>query len=295
MNDVMMKREGLVYGMSEDQYHGQREFAGMFKDELSSTRAKDLLKNAAKFKYRIDHGVHEHSPAFDLGTAVHTKVLGTGEQFITYPAEHLTKSGNVSTKAATVAWEEEQRALGAVIITPDQVAQVDGMAAAVKAHPTASLLFARPGHAEVSVFDEYLGVKRRGRFDYLPDEGGIAVDLKTTVDASKAGFEVATARYGYHIQRAHYLDILKRATGREADMLFVVVEKTAPYLVAVHRCSQQFIEMGEVEAMDAVDTYRRCIETGEWPGYPDEITELVPPMFSIYEHQDKYENGEITL
>lgn len=171
---------------------------------------------------------------------------------------------------------------------------VDAMAESVKANHVARKLFERPGRPEVSVFDEYLGVKRRGRFDYLPDDGGIAVDLKTTVDASKAGFARAAARYGYHVQRGHYLDILKRL-GREADMLFVAVEKEPPYLVQVHRLSPEFAEMGETEALAAVDTYRRCMDTGVWPGYPEEVAMLEPPMFAVYDYQDKYEREEMQV
>lgn len=283
-----MKREGIVYGLPEVDYHAPR-------DELSSTGAKLILESPAKFKHQIIDGNRQFRASFDLGTAVHTKVLGVGWKFITYPDEHLTKSGNVSTAARTVAWEAEQRAAGKIIITPNQAGDVDGMAEAVLAHPTARMLLERPGHPEVSVFDEYLGVKRRGRFDYLPDEGGIAVDLKTTVDASPRGFKYSVAKFGYHIQRAHYVDIL-RQLGRDVDMLFVTVEKTAPYLVAVHRLTPSFVDMGETEANAAVDTYKRCMESGVWPsGYSDGINDLEPPMSAIYDYQDKYESGEITL
>lgn len=282
-----MKREGIVYGLPEREYHAP-------KDELSSTGAKLLLESPAKFKYQVLDGNRVHRASFDLGTAVHTKVLGVGGKFITYPDEHLTPSGNVSTKAVTVEWETEQRAGGKIILTPREADTVAAMAESVLANPVARKLFERPGHPEVSVFDEYLGVKRRGRFDYLPDEGGIVVDLKTTVDASKAGFARAAARYGYHVQRGHYLDILKRL-GREADMLFVAVEKEPPYLVQVHRLSPEFAEMGETEALAAVDAYRRCMDSGVWPGYPDEVAMLEPPMFAVYDYQDKYEREEMSL
>lgn len=283
----MTKREGIVYGLPEVEYHAP-------KDELSSTGAKLILESPAKFKYQVLDGHRVHRSGFDLGTAVHTKVLGVGGRFITYPDEHLTKSGNVSTKAETVAWEAELRAAGKIILTPNEGRMVAAMTESVLAHPLARMLFERPGKPEVSVFGEYLGVKRRGRFDYLPDDGGIVVDLKTTVDASKAGFARAAARYGYHVQRGHYLDILKRL-GREADMLFVAVEKEPPYLVQVHRLSPEFAEMGETEAMAAVDTYRRCMDSGVWPGYPDDVAMLEPPVFAVYDYQDKYEREEMTL
>lgn len=281
-----MKREGIVYGMPEAAYHAP-------KDELSSTGAKLLLDSPAKFKHQVIDGNRVHRDAYDLGTAVHTKVLGTGMVPVTCPPELLAKNGAMSTTDAK-AWKAEQQAAGRPVVTAGELDVIDRMAESVLAHPTARRLFERAGHPEVSIFDEYLGVKRRGRFDYLPDEGGIVVDLKTTVDASVRGFAKAAASYGYHIQRGHYLHILKRL-GREADMLFVLVEKDAPYLTAVRRLDPQFAEMGETEALEAVDVYGRCMGSGVWPGYPDEITVVPPPMYAIYDYADRYESEEIRI
>lgn len=283
-----IERKGLVYGLPEAEYHAP-------KDELSSTGAKLLLESPAKFKHQVIDGNRVHRASYDLGTAVHTRVLGVGTNFITYPDEHLTKSGNASTAAKTVAWATEQRAEGKVILSPSDALVSEAMSEAVLSHPLARKLFEREGRSEVSVFDDSYDIKRRGRFDYLPDDGGIAVDLKTTMDASPAGFAKSAAKFGYHIQRGHYIDILRSATGRELDMLFVTVEKEAPYLVAVHKLSTEFAEMGEGEALAAAGIYRTCMESGEWPGYPVEINELAPPMYAIYDYQDRYEQDRIQI
>lgn len=284
----MIKREGLVYGLPESDYHAPR-------DELSSTGAKTIVMDCpARFKYEVLDGNRVHRAAYDLGTIVHTKVLGVGTGFIEYPPEHLTASGNVSTKAATVAWEEEQRANGATILTPAQAKQADAMAEAVLGHYEARRLLELDGDSEVSMFDELLGVKRRGRIDRLPREGGAVIDLKSTVDASPRGFVRSIAKHGYHIQRGHYLSILENVIGERRDMLFIAVEKTPPYLVGVHRVNEQFADIGETEALAAVDTYRRCMDTGHWPAY-EGINTLQAPMGVIYDYQDKYESGEITL
>lgn len=283
----MSKREGIVYGMPEGEYHRP-------KDELSSTGAKLILESPAKYKHQIIDGHRVHRDSYDIGTAVHTKVLGVGAAAVTCPPDLLDSTGGMRTKAAK-EWKAEQQAAGVPVVSAEELTVIDSMAEAVLAHPLAKALFERAGHPEVSVFDEYLGVKRRGRFDYLPDDGGVAVDLKTTVNASAREFANSAAKYGYHIQRAHYLDILQRVTGRELDMRFVVVEKTAPYLVAVHPLSEQFAEMGETAALEAVDVYRRCMEHNDWPGYPMDLAPIAPPVWSIYDHQDRYESGEITL
>lgn len=278
----------IIYDKPEQEYHAP-------KDELSSTGAKLILESPAKFKHEVIDGNRVHRASYDLGTAVHTKVLGVGSKFVTYPEEHLTPSGNASTKAATREWADEQRANGLVVISPGEAEAMEAMSDAVLNHPVARELFERDGHSEVSVYAELDGVKCRARFDYLPDSGGAVVDLKTTVDASPAGFARSSAKFGYHVQRAHYLDVLKQGGGRDAEMLFVAVEKTAPYLVAVHRLSFEFADMGVVEAREARAIYKKCMESGVWPGYPTEINELSAPMFSVYDFQDRYEIGEINV
>lgn len=286
-----MDRRGIVYGMDEKTYHAP-------VDELSSTGAKLILESPAKFKYQVLDGNRVWREGFDLGTAVHTKVLGVGEKFTEYPKEHLTPSGNASTKAATVEWESEQRAAGKILLTPDQARQADAMAESVLAEPESRALFERDGHSEVSIFDELTGVKRRGRIDYFPTKGGFVVDLKTTADASPFGFRTAVERFGYYIQYGHYLDILERITGEKRDMIFVAVEKTPPYLVNVIRFDEDedFARFAETEALQAVDDYRQCMATGEWPGYlRNGITKIKPSMRLIYDFQDRYESEEIRI
>ncbi|MBK0419990.1 PD-(D/E)XK nuclease-like domain-containing protein [Leucobacter sp. CSA1] len=288
---MVTSREGIVYGLPEREYHAP-------KDELSSTGAKLILKSPRKFKYQVLDGHRVHRPAFDLGTVVHTKVLGAGPSFAEYPEEHLTATGNASTKAATVQWESEQRAAGNVLLTPAQAAQAADMAESVLREPESRKLFEREGNPEVSIFHELNGVKRRGRFDYMPTEGGFVVDLKTTLDASYYGFRSSVERYGYHIQYGHYIDILERITGEKRDMIFVAVEKDPPYEVNVIRFdeTEDYARIGEAEALQAVDDYRRCVETGEWPGLlRNGITKIKPSMGLLYDFHDKYESEEMQI
>jgi hypothetical protein len=276
---------GIIPALDEQTYHAH--------PALSSTGARLLLDSPARFKYRMAHPYT--SDAFDLGTAVHTKVLGVGHKVITYPPEHLTPSGNPSTKAATVAWVEEQRAKGLALVPQSQVRAVEAMTESVLAHPTARAVLEREGIREASVFgtDPATGVDMRARFDHLQTGGNrtVAVDLKTTPgSASSAGFGKSAATYGYHIQEAHYLNTLQYATGNsDAQMVFVVVEKEPPYFVAVHQLDDQFALIGQDEARRARDIYARCLDTDEWPAYPAHIIQTSPPAWLVYKHQDQYE------
>ncbi|MGG7450586.1 PD-(D/E)XK nuclease-like domain-containing protein [Plantibacter auratus] len=282
---AMGKRNGIVHDMPEADYHAH--------SALSSTGARRLLESPAKFQYERTHP-RAGRAAFDLGTAVHTKVLGTGAGAIAYPDEHLTPSGNVSTKAATVEWAEEQRGLGLTPLAPAQMREVDAMAEAVLAHSIARKLAEQPGMQEASVFatDAHTGVQARCRYDFLPDLDGpqpIAWDLKTTAkSASAEEFTKTVLNLGYDVQDTFYDRVLQSAVGAEIPFVFVVVEVDAPHLVNVHQLDIVFREMGKTKVQRALETFAQCTESGVWPGFPEEVNLLSPPVWAVYQHEERY-------
>lgn len=260
--------------MSEAEYHAHPAF--------SSSKAKAILDSPARFKWEYVDGNREQKKAFDVGSAVHAKVLGTG-----YPVAVLNFA-NYRTGAAQAA-RDKARAAGQIPMLKHEMKPIDDMAEAVLAHPMARKLFELAGDSEASVFAEHMGIELKCRFDHLAAERPIAVDLKTTSDgASPHGFARSAAKYRYHVQRGHYLDVLKRATDRDAEMVFVVVETAAPHLVGVYQLTRDFADMGEAEALEARDIYKRCMDTGEWPGYSQAISLVDAPMWAVYEHQDRF-------
>jgi hypothetical protein len=187
---------------------------------------------------------------------------------------------------------------GLIPLKAEEFDPIDAQAEAVLAHPTARALFDQPGHAEVSVFAEVDGVACRGRFDFLPEQGErrrVAVDLKTSRDASPRGFTRSIADYGYETQRQWYLDILDVITGpmpygMEPEMVFVAVEKEPPNLVGVYQLPTIWTAMGATKAVEARRRYAECIETGVWPGYAQDVQLLSPPTWLVYQHEEDYPN-----
>lgn len=274
----MTEYSGIVPVLDEAQYHAHHA--------LSSTQARQLLKSPAHYRYALSHPQAPKS-AFDLGTAVHAKVLGVGAQIAVIPAEVLATNGAVSTTAAK-EFIAQARAGGLIPVKADVAAEVDEMSEAVLAHPNARLLFEQDGQAEASVFatDLETGVELRARFDLLAP---VCVDLKTTgKEASKDGFSKSVASFGYDVQRSHYLDTLELITGERRRMLFVVVESTAPYLVGVYELDRDFSDMGDVKAKAAREKLAACTRADTWPGYPTEIGLVIPPMYAVYDFQDNY-------
>lgn len=299
----MTDYNGLVYGLDEQIYHRQ--------PGLSSTGAKKILQSPAHYRHYVEHP-EEPKAGFDLGSAVHSKVLGVGAQIAVYPDgngperfEHdgqeldnvLASNGAISTKAAK-AFEADARDRGLIPVKRVTARVVDIMAESVLSNPTARALF-EGGDAEVSMFatDPITGVPMRGRLDYLSKR---IADLKTTAgDASESGFARQAFSLGYEIQFGWYSHMYELITGERPPWLFVVVETSAPYLANVHVLSEDGQRIGTQKARAARELYARCIESGSWPGYPNrsggDIGILDVPMYAIYEYQERFNDNGLEL
>jgi len=272
----------IIHNLDERTYHA--------RPELSSTQARQILDSPARYRWQLTQPART-SDSFDVGHAAHAKILGVGGQVVEYPDEHLTPSGAVSTKAATVAWADEQRANGYIPITAQHARHIDAMAENVLAHAEARALLEQPGHAEASVFarcDE-TGIDLRARFDYLPDLDSpdpIAVDLKTTgTRATAREFARSVHTYGYYVQQGHYLDTLRLETGRDdIGFRYICVEKNAPHMVAVHELDTVYGDIGIDEARSARRILRACLENDSWPTGLEDVGLIDAPGWLLDEH-----------
>lgn len=264
----------ILYDLDEKSYHERRE--------LSSTGVRRILDSPGRFRYWEDHP-QPPKAAFDLGSAAHAKILGVGAGTVEYPPEHLTPSGNASTKAATVEWEKEQRAAGLIPISAGDARRVDAMAEAVLAEPEARVILERIAGREVTIIQEIDGVPVRARFDLYGD--GEAADLKTTRDASPR-FNKSVASFGYHLQRRWYDDAHFAETGERLNSFpLIVVESAAPYAVGVYDLDVMYHETAGEKCEKARRLYRECVATGVWPWYGRRT--LTAPAWVVIEEEEE--------
>jgi len=256
---------GIVTDLDERTYHADP----VPESSLSVSGAKTILDCPERFQYeRANPPV---SQAFSFGHAAHSKVLGRGATCVTVPTGLLAKNGAASTTAAK-EFIAEQTANGITVIKADEAAAVDAMAAKILEHPIASRLFAS-GVAEQSMFwrDEDTRVMLRGRSDWINEDvfgRPVVVDYKTTArtaDPTRFGWEARD--YRYHMQDAWYREGLDTLTGDTHGFIFVVQEKTAPYLVSVVELDDESREEGAHLNRTARAIYLECMTTGQWPGY----------------------------
>lgn len=275
--------DGIYPRIPDTVYHGDPY-------SLSSSGARTLI-SCTPAKYLEDRNTPpKPKPHYDFGHAAHLMVLGAGAQlFIMDPTKHgLTKDGKVAAvPAATSMWKQTEQAAreaGKTCIRKDQLDVVQRMAGKVFTHPVASTLLAA-GTPEVSAYhhDDETGVRLRARFDFLPDRPGkrlIIVDYKTADDASQEAFEKAVARFGYFQQQPWYVDAaIEQGLDDDPGFLFIVQEKTPPYLVAVHQIEPDWVDYGRRRNREAINLYSECLATNTWPGYSEDIHTAVMPAW----------------
>ena len=263
----MTYKPGIYSGVTNADYH--RDPA------LGSTSLKTLATKTPAH-YQWDKAHPKFSDAFTLGTAVHSLVLEGDTSGIV-----VVEAANWLTKDAKAA-KAEALAAGKQPLLTKEIEQVWAMTHAVMAHPEAWKLF--KGHkAEESVFWDEDGLTLKCRPDAW--KPGQLVDLKTTVDASPGSFGKTAHNFGYHQSAAHYIDGVKAATGEELPFTFVLVEKTAPYLVSVVELDWEAVELGRALNDRAKRIYRECSDNDSWPGYP-QAEPISLPGFAVYETED---------
>lgn len=276
MSGVTITEPGVYYDLPADVYHAQHDW-------LSASGIKRLIPPSTPAHFKAAQGVEQHAPHFDLGKAVHQRVLGAGEEVVVVDApDWRTKDAREQRDAAYAAGKVP------ILAADDEV--IAGMAASLASHDAARTLLS-DGKPEVSLFwvDEATGVKCRARLDWLPNpvkgRRMIVPDLKTAVSAAPSEFAKAAARFGYYAQWHHYSDGIK-ACGLDRDpaFLFVVVEKAAPYLALVGQFAERddlILARGAVERARRI--FKECTETDTWPGYPGGVVQLELPKYVHYD------------
>lgn len=179
-------------------------------------------------------------------------------------------------------WERfDQRAAGRKIIPREEYETAQRMREALMQHPAAAYLLEAGGVAEESIFFEEQTTKTKGRIrpDFRSTKFNWLIDYKTAQDASPEAFKKSVTQYRYHVQGAWYTDGAI-ASGLNVDgFAFIVQEKAPPYLVAVYYLGSEEYEIGRAEYLEDCETYQRCLQSGNWHGYPEIMLPLKLQQF----------------
>jgi hypothetical protein len=287
---------GIYEGMPAEEYHRI--------DACNNSSLSTLLKySPMHVRYERMHP-KAPTPAMTIGTALHTWALEP-EKFdsiyiaadqccgITGKGTRCTSQGRILASSGEWFCGTHGKKIvpadaGKIVLAQSKIDQIKHMGDAIMRNRAAAGLLKSEGQNEVvGIFDHPAGVRCKLRTDCLRVvEWSAAADIKTTECASPSEFERTIAEYGYYRQAAFYQDGL-RALGVEVKhFAFIVVEKTAPYGVAVYRMMDDAIELGRDELNPMLATWRRCVETGVWWDYGLEFHDISIPRWKARQIMD---------
>ncbi len=255
---------GIVHDLSNEDYHAHPSISKSGLDAINKSPAHYIKSE------------HKETLAFKKGTLIHCAILEPDCLESRYLA--LTEKLDLRTKKGKQAYaEHDVLANGRIIVTAEEWVMATRVREEVSHHKIAKHLF-DGGVSETSIFSQINDTNVRCRPDYLHIDSGICVDLKSTDDAAH-GFVRSAQKYRYYVQHPYYCDVMESAGIEISNFLFVAIEKTEPFGICVYELDDDAVEFGRRQYNLNLDTYKRCLDSGEWPCYSEEIKTLSLPSY----------------
>lgn len=280
----MILSPGVHPVISADDYHADRLTD---QPSLSASIAVELVtKSPAHAKAahpRLNpYLVREDKKAFDLGSCVHSLLLeNRAPEDVIYVVEHDSWRTNAAKEAAEYA-----RGQGMIPLLDKDNEDVLTMATAARrqiGEHTASPPLLSEGKAEVTLTFELDGVACRSRIDWLRDDFTVIEDLKTSSrSADPHAFSRNLYQHGYDVKASFYRRGVRAITGIDATFRWIVVETAAPYALSVVTPGPDVLALADDKVDKALQIWRQCLKTGDWPGYDKRVaTAELPPFEEI--------------
>jgi len=257
---------------------------------LPGVRVSDLVK----FRKSCLHARYDmlnpsgDTPSTVIGTAVHACILEPKKFLSDYAVAPKLDKRTTAGKAQWAQWQLDN-AGSKIVLGFDDWNVVRAMTAAVIEHPAVLPIINLPSLRETVVTwsEPVRGegtepVSCKARIDWIVKlNETFVVDIKSCRDASANEFARSISRYRYHVQAASYLRALQAAAPQTGTrrFLWVCVENTAPYGVAVYEPGDGLLEQGAVEYQNFVQQFALCSAINHWPGYPEMITPIDLPKW----------------
>ena len=182
----------------------------------------------------------ENDPAHRLAQAFHALVLEPARFALDYFV--LDRAPDASPASGEPETTGQRTWLSSA-----EYAAIAGAREAIRAYPRASLARSLDdGMKELSVYwTDESGRRWKARPDCFSPE--LVLELKTTGDVRPRAFARTRRRFGYDLKAAHYVEAVRRLTGRTPRFAFVAVELTAPHYVWLYELSAAELGRGAAE------------------------------------------------
>lgn len=211
-----------------------------------------------------DRAPQDQKPHFNLGKAVHTLLLGESgfqDQYAVRPADF--KDWRTS---ASKDWREEQVDAGKIVLVPENLEQIEGMANRVANDQTFVDHLRGKVERTLVARDPETGIYLKARPDNLPEDN-FSADLKTTADASDRAVLLSIKKFNYHMQAALTEQVAKLLGMTVTNHVLLFIETKRPYAYNIKPIDTQYIWFGMRQNMAAIQILRDGLATKYWPTY----------------------------
>lgn len=273
---------GVYRGIPAAEYH--------LAIACSSTLLKRLHTHSPAHCFDLMTNPIEPSDEMDIGSAAHCLLFTPSEfdvQFVTAErcvgrikgGEQCSRMGStlyVEGWACSQHGKDCEPIEGVTVLSPDDMARVNCIAAAVRGNDTASQLLNAATDHELSIIatDPETGLILKARLDLWCGDYGILPDLKTCRSSDPKRFKYQARDLAYEVQLAFYRHV-GRLAGLPIDIpTIIAVENTKPFPVTVFEPSDEYMVEGEKRMKAALLRFAECKSSGRWPGYTDKTQTL---------------------
>lgn len=290
-----MTNPGLYTGMSEEWYHGDPASVPSLSASIASIMVEQSPLHAWWAHPRLNPNHRAvNKREFDLGTAVHTTLLGTGPKF------EIIDAADYRTKAAKTA-RDDAYADGKTPLLVKQKRMIDRVCEAARAQLAALPDGVGPNFkeciTEASLIWKEGETWFRVRPDLLYEKHGVIWDIKSTSGSAHPDVWSRTQLWpqGKALQAALYRRGAKAVLEGWDDwrFRFIVIELSAPYAVSIIEMTPQAMALAERKLDTAISLWRSCMETDRWPGYPTQIAYVDAPTWMEYQQEEREARDEI--
>lgn len=215
------------------------------------------------------------SNAFDEGTYAHSLLLEPEE----IPNEFRFFEG---WRKAGKEWKEfKAKNDKYIILSKPQRKRVEGWVKTAKELDAATNLL-QGGLPEHTVVGKINGVPLKARADYINIDKGYIADVKTTAYPTDLdSFKYTCDQYMYQLSAALYTMMFEKEYDKPFTFYFIVLGKSDKNC-EVYKLSHDSMMRGKLQVMDAIKTYNKCIDSGNWLT-EEEVCDILETEYEILE------------
>jgi hypothetical protein len=267
-------------GMPAEVYHADP----CSEPSLSSSIAKILVEQSPLHAWHAHprlnkNHVSKESEDFDRGSATHSLLLEGDDRMVECPYDDWRKKEARELR-------DRIRSEGKLPMLSKHVETIRKMVEIAKKALADSELGAtlEDFYVERTVIWNDRGAWKRARFDLQHKTRPLLMDYKSTTDADPFSFPGLIINNGYDIQAAHYSDAYSVAHPhelKEPEFVFLVQENREPFACSLVGVDPMLMDLGVQKMEAATALWRRCMESGRWPGYSNRIAWSSAPPWAF--------------